>query len=286
MDLLLQQIVNGLSVGMGYALVALGLTLVFGVMHVVNFAHGEFYMLGGLAACMATGTLSLSYWVALPLTALVGGLAGWLVDRLAVRGVLDRKGGDGNVMLTTFAASLIIFELVLGTVGTQPTRVPGLEGGVDIGPVYISLQRLLIFGVGVVLLVVLHAIVQRSSVGRQMRAVAQDAFAAHVVGINVQATGTATFVLAAMLAAIAGGVLVPVANFTPFMGSNMIIKAFVVVIIGGMGSISGAVLCGLLLGVLEAVGSIYLQQGIALILIYSLILVGLLVRPQGLFGRA
>jgi branched-chain amino acid transport system permease protein len=135
-------------------------------------------------------------------------------------------------------------------------------------------------------MILLQVALRYSKLGRNMRALAQDAFAARVVGINVEATGTATFVLAAVLAALAGAVLVPISNFTPAMGTNVIIKAFVVVIVGGMGSIGGAVICGLLLGVLEAVGSIYVPQGIALILVYSLILVGLLVRPQGLFGRA
>lgn len=286
MDLLLQQIVNGLSVGMSYALVALGLTMIFGVLHVINFAHGEFYMLGGLAAMVVTSKWNLPYGYALGICVLVGAAAGFLVDRLTVRGVLEKKGGQGNVMLTTFAASLITFDLVLATVGSQPVRVPAVEGAIEVGPVVVTNQRLLLLGVGVALMLLLQAAMRFTKLGRNMRAVAQDDFAARVVGINVAATGTATFVLAAILAALAGAVLVPISNFTPAMGGNVIIKAFVVVIVGGMGSIGGAVTCGLLLGVLEAIGSIYVPQGIALILVYSLILVGLLVRPQGLFGRA
>jgi branched-chain amino acid transport system permease protein len=189
-------------------------------------------------------------------------------------------------MLTTFAASLITFDLVLGTVGSQPVRVPGLEGGIEVGPVIVTNQRLLLIVAGVLLMLLLQASMRLTELGRRMRALAQDAFAARVVGINVEATGTATFVLAAVLAAVAGAVLVPISNFTPAMGNNVIIKAFVVVIVGGMGSIGGAVICGLMLGILEAVGSIYFPQGISLIIVYSLILVGLLVRPQGIFGRA
>ncbi|MGE0735005.1 MAG: branched-chain amino acid ABC transporter permease [Alphaproteobacteria bacterium] len=286
MDLLAQQFVNGLSIGMGYVFVALGLTLIFGILRVINFAHGELYMLGGLFAVLGSQQLQLPYAGALAVaTILVAGVA-WAIDRLAVRPLVETKNGHSTVLLSTFAVSLLLYHGTLFGWGPAPRRLPGLEDTATLGAVTISHQRLLVLLAGLVLLVAIELMLRRTHIGKEMRAVAQNSFAARVVGIDVARVGTSTYVIAGALAGMAGALLTPVALFTPLMGQHVIIKAFVVVVIGGMGSITGAVVCGLGLGVLEAIGGSYIPSGLVLALIYSLMIVALLVRPRGLFGGA
>ncbi|MGE3822083.1 MAG: branched-chain amino acid ABC transporter permease [Isosphaeraceae bacterium] len=285
LELLIQQVVNGVSTGMAYALVALGLTLVFGVLHVINFAHGEFYMLGGLVTVVAVDTVGAPYAVALVAAAVGVAAFAWVVDLVAVRGVLEARSGHSTVLLSTFAISLIVFHSVVFGWGAIPHRVPGVEGTVSLGGVVITGHRLLLLAVGLALVIGLEYMLRRTRLGKEVRAVAQDAFGAAAVGLDVRKVRTSTYVIAGAVAALAGGLLTPIALFTPLMGSHVIIKAFVVVVVGGMGSVVGAVVCGIGLGVLEAVIGSFIDSGFALALIYSLLLVMLLVWPQGLFGR-
>lgn len=286
MELAAQQIVNGLSAGMAYALVALGLTLIFGVLHVINFAHGEFYMLGAAGAVLLTLKGGLPYGPAVALAVLGVAILAWVVDRLTVRPVLDNKDGATTVLLTTFAVSLLLEHGVLGTLGPSPVRVEGLDGTLSIGPVALTYQRVLVIGAGLALLVGLELVLRRTVLGKRIRAVAQSPFASRVVGIPIDSVRTITFVGAAALAGLAGCLLAPIVLFTPVMGQHVIISAFVIVVVGGMGNVAGAVICGILLGVLEALASIVMPQEVGSAVIYALLLVMLLVRPQGLFARA
>lgn len=283
---LLQQIANGLSVGIGYALVALGLTLVFGVLHIINFAHGEFFMLGALAAIILVGALGLPYWAALLVVPCILGAFGWIVERVSVGSLLSRKDGFSDVLLSTYAVSLLAFDGVVAARGPAPGRIDGFMNSVEVGPVILTHQRLAALLIGIVLIVVLDTALRRSRFGRQMRAVAQNRFAAFVVGISVVAVCRRTFMLGAALAGLAGTLLVPIMQFTPAMGQNMVIKAFVVVVVGGMGNVAGAVICGLALGVVEALISLKLPEGFTTAFVYALLLVTLMVRPNGLFARA
>jgi branched-chain amino acid transport system permease protein len=285
MDLIAQQIVNGLSAGMAYALVALGLTLIFGVLHVINFAHGEFYMLGGLAAVLGVQHLGLPYIATLVIVPLVLAVVGMVIERASVGPLLKRPDGLSDALLSTYAVSLLLADVVLALRGPAPERIDGLDGALQLGGVVIGYQRLFVFVLGLALIAVLHLTLKRTRFGKQMRAVAQNRFAAQVVGIDVKAMGMRTFMLGAALAGLAGALLVPISQFTPLMGHNVVIKAFVVVVVGGMGSVAGAVVCGLALGVVEALLGLALPEGFTTALVYSLLLVTLMVRPQGLFGK-
>lgn len=286
LDLLLQQISNGIAAGMSYALLALGLTLIFGVLHIINFAHGEFYMLGGGVAVVTGQWLGLPYLVAFPAAAVFVGAVAWLVEKLAVKPMLDKRDGDTNVLLSTFAVSLLFIHGVLGAVGPAPMRVDGFPGTLELGPVALTWQRVAIIGSGIVLLLVVDLLLRRSVLGKRIRAVSQSAFAARAVGIPVDQVRTVTFVGAGALAGLAGVLLAPVILFTPHMGQHAIINAFVIVVLGGMGNPWGAVLCGIGLGVAESVLSIRVPAELASAAIYAILLVVLLVRPQGLFTRA
>lgn len=286
LDLLMQQAVNGLSQGMAYALVALGLTMIFGVLHVINFAQGELYMLGGLGAVLAGNVLGLPYAAAVVVAVVAVVLVAALVDALAVRPVLAKKDGASTVLLSTFAVSLLLHQSVLSSWGPNPARVDGLSGSLSLGPVVLTNQRLLVLAGGLAILVAVELVLRRTQIGRKVRAIAQSEFAARVVGIDVARIRSLTFLAAAAIAAIAGALIAPVSLFTPTMGEHAIITAFVVVVIGGMGNATGAVVCGLLLGLLEALASAFMPQELGTAIIYALLLVSLLVRPQGLFARA
>jgi branched-chain amino acid transport system permease protein len=283
-ELLLQLLANGLSTGVGYALVALSLTLVFGVLHVINFAHGEVFMVGALTALVATRA-GVPYLASLPLAALAGIAAGVLLDWVCVRPLLHRGGDHSEVLLSTFAASIILYEAVLWLHGSQPADVKGIDGLLRLGPVVLPWQRLFILAAGVGILVALELLLKRTRFGTRMRAVAQSAFAARVVGIPMARVRSLTFVLAAAIGALAGALLAPAIFFSPAMGHGVIIKAFVVVVMGGLGSARGAVVFGLLLGVGEALAAAFLSEGFAAALLYGLMLLVLLWRPHGLMGR-
>lgn len=285
-DILPQLLLNGISAGMAYALVALGLTLLFGVLHIINFAHGEIYMIGGLAAVVGGLYLGLPYGLSILLAILAAAAIGFLIHWLAVEPFLDQVNGTSNVLLATYGVHLLVLYVTLSAWGPNPYRLDGLQGTLELGGTIISNQRIFVIGVGAFLVICLEYLVRRTQFGRELRAMAQDAFAARVVGVPVKSVRTCTFLLAAVLAGTAGGLLVPVTLFTPFLGQYIIIKAFVVVVIGGMGSITGALICGIALGVLEAVLSSLMNSGLALACIYSLLILVLLVRPQGLFGSA
>ena len=285
-EVLLQQLLNGLSVGFGYALIALGLTLAFGVLHIINFGHGEVVMLGALTVVLATQRLHLPYLAAVPLAMAVGALAGWLFDALAVSPLLRRADGRTDILLTTFAVGVLVNQAVLSVWGPAPARVDGLAGRIDLAGVGLTAQRLFVIGASIAALALLDQLARRTRFGVEMRALAQSEHAARVVGIDVRSVGTRAFVLAAAVGGLGGALLAPIASYSPMLGQAVLIKAFVIVVLGGLGSAGGAVLCALGVGVAEALLGLAMEEGLAAMTVYSLMLVVLLVRPQGLAGGA
>lgn len=283
-DLLLQQTANGIAQGTGYAIIALGLTTVYGVLHIINFAHGELYMVGGLAAVVAASTLGQPYAVALVAAVVVAATVAALVDLAGVAPVLRQRDGQSTVLLTTFAISILINESVLATWGPLPVRIEGVKGLTEMGPVVISNQRIFLVGAGFVLLCALEYLLRRTLVGKHIRAVADSAYAAQVVGIDVRKIRSVVFIGAGALAGLTGALMVPITLFAPSIGHNVIINAFVVVVVGGMGSAVGAIACGISLGLLEAYSAIFMPQQLGAALIYGVLLLTLLVRPTGLFS--
>lgn len=283
-DALFQQIVNGLSVGFGYALIALGLTLAFGVLHVINFGHGEVVMLGALTVVIATTKLGLPYLIALPIAALIGALVGWVFNGLAVAPLLPREGGRTDILLTTFAMGVLAYQVVLSVWGPAPARVDGLQGRFEIAGVALTAQRLFIIGASIATLFALEQLARRTRFGVELRAVAQSEHAARVVGIDVKRLGSRAFILAAAIAGFGGGLLAPITSYSPSLGQAVLIKAFVIVVMGGLGSALGAVVCALGVGVIEAMLGLYFDESVATGSVYGLMLLTLLLRPQGLLG--
>lgn len=285
-DALLQQLLNGLSIGFGYALIALGLTLAFGVLHIINFGHGEVVMLGALTVVLANKLLGLPYLAALPLAMLVGAVVGWVFDALAVSPLLRRTDGRTDILLTTFAVGVLFNQAVLSVWGPAPARVDGLQGRIELAGVGLSAQRLFVIVASIAALVVLDLLARRTRFGVEMRALAQSEHAARVVGIDVKSVGTRAFLLAAVVGGLGGALLAPITSYSPMLGQAVLIKAFVIVVLGGLGSAGGAVLCALAVGVIEAMLGLVMEEGMAAVTVYSLMLVVLLVRPQGLAGAA
>jgi branched-chain amino acid transport system permease protein len=283
LDFLLQQAANGIVAGMGYALVALGLTLLFGVMDVINFAHGEFYTLCAYLLFTTGQHLGAGYLGSAAIAIVATVVAGALVERLAVRPVLARD--PLNVMVVTFGVGLLLMNLLQAVYTPTPLAVDTpFQAVVRVGPVFLTSQKLLVVGVGIAAFVGLHLVIMRTTLGRMVRATAQQSRAAALMGIRVDRIQTLVFAASAGFAGLAGVLLGPTTNIYPTMGQLVIIKGFVVVILGGMGNIYGAAAGGLLLGLAEALAASVMPGEWTGVIGFSILILTLLFRPQGLLA--
>lgn len=288
MDLvvLAQQLVNGLVNGMAYVLIATGLTLIFGVLRIINFAHGEFYMLGAFVTYYVMTLLGFGYVPAVVIATLVVAVAGILANRLFFWPL--RKEHEFTILLCSLGLALLLTNGGEVLFGADPKYVPSpfSDEIVEFGNVIVTQQRVVIIGVGILVLIALYFFIKNSAMGKMMRATAQNSEGAALTGINISRVHAFTFALACGLAALAGALVGPTAMIFPTVGSWAVLKGFIVVIMGGLGSIPGALIGGLLLGVIEALGGGYISLGFAEAIGYAIIIAVLLWRPQGLFGAA
>jgi branched-chain amino acid transport system permease protein len=283
---------NGLIYGCFYALMAVGLAMIFGVLKIVNFAHGEFFMVGAYTYVLTALKLDVSPWLALPVAALAGAALGWLVERLLMRPLYQGYASwgfmkDEYAVVVTFGLSLLLINLVDKVVGPYSYRGPALidVSRFALGPIMLTGQKAVAAVVAVLLMVGLALFIKRSVWGMQIQAVAQNRLGASLAGIDATRTTSLIFVISGMLAALSGALLAPLVNPSPDIGAFPAIKSYVIVVLGGMGSIWGAMAAALILGVSEAFFSVYgsydYRDAFGLII---LVLV-LLFRPQGLFGE-
>jgi len=280
-----QYTVQGLAAGGFYALAALGLAVIFGVLGVVNFSHGACYMLGAVGAAVLLDTTNLGFWPALLIVPLVLFVFGVLMERVLVRWLL-RLDPLYNFLLT-FGLTLLLVDLVKRRYGVSglPYELPaGLEGNVTIGGLSLSAYQIFacLFSLAVCLLV--WAVLTKTRVGMIVRAATEDSERTRALGINVTRWVTPVFGFGIALAGLAGVLAAPFRAITADMGSNFVIILFAVVVIGGLGSILGAVVGGFLVGLVEAYGQAY-APSFAQVVIFVLMAVVVLVRPSGLFGR-
>ena len=285
MNALLQYTVQGLAAGSFYALAALGLAIIFGVLGVVNFAHGAFYMLGAVVAAVLLDTLGLTLWWGLLVVPVLMFLFGVLVERVLVRWVLSLDHLYG--FLLTFGLTLVLVELVkqrYGVSGLPYERPELLQGRLDLFGVVLPRYQLFVFVFSLVVCVLVWLLMTRTRIGMIVRASTENPDLARALGINVGRWVTPVFGFGVALAGLAGVLAAPFRAITADMGNNFIIILFAVVVIGGLGSIVGAVVAGFLVGLVEAFGQAYAPT-FAQILIFVLMAVVVLVRPAGLFGR-
>ncbi len=285
MALFLQLLANGLVIGTFYALSALGLTLVFGLMRVVNFAHGELYVVGGLLGWALTEIVGLDFFTSLAIVILALGAAGYMIDRVLMNRV--RGEGEEPTILLTIGLSIFLTNTALVVVGTAPQKVasPFESKPLFLGPVVVTQSRLALVALCAVLIVCVHLLIQKTTLGRAMRATFQDPMAAQLAGIRISHIYGFTFALGAALAGAAGMLLGSIYVAQATIGGVVSLKAFVVVILGGMGSFVGAIIGGLILGVSEAFWGGYVATGYVDAIGFALVIMMLLVRPYGLFGR-
>lgn len=284
---LVQQLVNGISLGSIYALIALGYTMVYGIVKLINFAHGDVFMVGAFVGFYSIKILELSFFPALLLSMAVCALFGMLIERIAYKPL--RNATRIAALITAIGVSLLIEYGVIYARGAQPEAYPGNvlpKEMIEVFGVSISSQSLFILGVSVALMVILQIVVHKTKIGKAMRAVSHDAEAAKLMGINVDNTISATFAIGSALAGAAGVIFgTYYIKIEPLMGIIPGLKAFVAAVLGGIGIIPGAMVGGLLLGVIEALvsasGYSLWRDGVAFIVLI-LILIFL---PSGLFGK-
>jgi len=284
--------VNGLVFGLFYALMAVGLAMIFGVLKVVNFAHGEFYMIGAYTYVLVALKLGISPWLALPFAAAAGAALGWIVERTLMRPLYEGYGSwaimkDEYAVVVTFGLSLLLINLVDKVVGPYPYRGPMLTetSRFALGPVMLNGQKLIAAGVSLALLVALAVFIKRSLWGRQIQAVAQNRFGASLAGIDATHTTSLIFSISGLLAALAGALLAPLINPSPDVGAFPAIKSYVIVVLGGMGSVWGAMIASLLLGVLESFFAVYVSYDYRDAFGLLILTLVLLLRPHGLLGE-
>jgi branched-chain amino acid transport system permease protein len=287
-----QLIINGLQIGAVYVVFALGLTLIFGVMKIINFSHGEFFTLAGLGvAAMVPSvqmTLGLPNWLtyAICLVAMFGvmcALGFGLFGAVFARFVRDPVGA----LIVTLGLSMLMQSLFVTFFGNAPRRVPALMPGtlLLLGG-RISYDRAIIFVLAILLTIALWYFLQHTRAGLALRAVAEDREAALLQGMDDRRIMRAGFVIGVALSALAGGLIAPTTVLSPLIGADYLTKAFIIIIVGGTGSIPGAIIGGLLVGMIESLAGFYLDSTTALIALFVLVSAVLLVRPQGIMGHA
>jgi len=284
-----QVLVNGLYLGAQYALIALGLTLIFSLMNVLNFAHGQMYVLGGFVTYTIYGQLGLPFIVAVLMSGITLAIIGAFVEKYLFRPVIRKSDREESTMLLAAGLAFFLDAVILLLFGEKQRGVPKIIDGVmnwDF-KIIMPYDRILIGVVALMCIAAFILFMQYSKSGRAMRALAQDRVAAQLMGVNVARYSTIGFALGALLAGVTGGLLVSIVGVNSGIGGPVSIKAFMMVMIGGAGVISGAIAGGFILGMLESIGlTVLVAYGdLTYLLIFVSLMIFLSIRPQGLMGK-
>ena len=279
-----QVVVNGVLTGLIYVIMALGFTLIFGIMRIVNFAHGEFYMVGALVVLVLFSRAGVPFFIAVICGGLLSGLLGVVLERVLFR----RLAGDELAgMIMSLAVGIILQSLALIFFGPAEQSVTRPYSGTwQLGDAVVPWDRTIVAMCALAALSAFFLFLKRSRLGLAMQAVAQDPETSSLMGVESGLVYSAAFGLACLLAGLAGALMAPIYVVGPYMGALPMLNAFVVVILGGLGSLPGAVLGGLLIGMSESVLSTYLDSTAALIGAFAIVLLIVVVRPSGLLGRS
>jgi branched-chain amino acid transport system permease protein len=279
------QMITGLALGVAVVLVALGLTIIFGLLDVINMAHGEFYAVGAYVA-LALGASGVSFWLLLVIVPLVMIPVGYAVERGLIQRVFNTPDRHVTTLLLTFGLGLVIEEALKVVFGPNTQRPPTpISGAIEVMGVILPTYRLFLIVVGAVIVAVVAIVVNKTRLGAIVRAAAFDRNMAASLGVPVTRVFAGTFAFGVALAGLAGVLLAPIYSVFPTMGRDFIFLAFTVVIVGGMGSIAGAVVAGLLITQVQAVSSLIVSPVWSDPIVFGIMVLVLVVRPQGLFGR-
>ncbi len=281
-----QIIVNALVLGFLYCLIALGITLIFSIMGILNFAHGQMYMVGGFVIVYLYGEFHFNFFLSLVLCAIILAAIGIIFYQFLFRRVLRMAKSEESSMLLAMGTALFLEESSLFAFGEKYRGVPPVvEGVYQVFGVYLVAQRLFVIALSILLIIGLLRFVKSTKPGMAMRALAQDKEGAYLQGVDIHKTSTLGFAIGAALAGVAGGLLAPVLMVTPGSGGGITLKSFIIMMLGGFGSVPGAIAGGLLLAFMEAFGNAYLPGSITYLCIFSAIILLLIVRPRGIMGK-
>jgi branched-chain amino acid transport system permease protein len=281
-----QQAINGIVLGSLYVLVALGLTLIYGVLVQINFAHADFVTLGAFAAYFFMHILGGSYLASIAAALVVGAILGWAIN-IAVFLPLRQKASELLPLIATIGVSTMMQNAMLAWFGPVPYafETPYSRQVFRVAGTFFTLQSVIIIAVSTATIALLYAFMKFTFLGKALRAVSQDRETAGLMGINPNHLIMLTFVIASALAGMGGAMLAPVLVLTPFAGTTVIVKAFAIVIIGGFGNVEGTILAGLLVGLIESFTTQYLDPGLIDIVVFGLLLLMLAFRPTGLVSE-
>jgi len=279
------QVINGASIGVAVVLMALGLTIIFGLLDVINMAHGEFYAVGAYVA-VALLAAGLNFWWTLALTPLLLAVLGYATERGLVQRVFHHKDRHTLTLLLTFGVAVVMEDALKIAFGANPLRVEApITGATELVGLFFPNYRLFVMGVGALIIAGVWILVFRTRLGAIVRAAAYDRHMTASLGVPVEKVYAATFAFGVALAGTAGVLLAPIYSVFPTMGRDFVLIAFSVVIIGGMGSIKGAVLAGLLLTQVQSISSLWISPVWSDPLLFGIMVAVLMWRPQGLFGK-
>ncbi|SCZ10027.1 branched-chain amino acid ABC transporter permease [Microvirga guangxiensis] len=284
LDITLEAVLNGLLTGAVYALIALGLTLVYGVLHIINFAHGALLTTAMFAVWVAYTFLGIDNYVLIPFLAVIFYALGYALQRFVIGPA--SHGDDGNILLVTLGISIVL-ENALLAIFRSDTRSLTSDFSfevLEVGPLLISKPRLIGFAAALVVTLLLWLVLARTDTGKAIRAVAKEKLGASLVGIDVRHIYAVTFGIGCATLAVAACLLMPTFYVNPRVGGAFVLVAFTVVVLGGMGSIPGALAGGLFIGVVESLSGLYLGESLGQIGIFLIFILVLLFRPTGLFG--
>nr|WP_263327504.1 branched-chain amino acid ABC transporter permease [Neobacillus sp. Marseille-Q6967] len=284
MEILIQQLFNGLTIGSVYSLVALGLTLVYGILHIPNFAHGALYMMGGYVTLTMMIKYGMHYWVAIFISILVVGIIGVLMERFVFHPL--REAPPIHDKIAAIGILLFLEAFAQYVWGAEYQSMPTPYGQVvEIFGLTFTMQRLLIVISAIVVMILLYLFLKKTYTGSTIIAMSQNREGANLVGINTNKVAMLTFLISGGLAAIAASLSAPINLVFPGMGHLVILKAFVIIILGGMGSVPGAILGGYILGFSESLGATYVSNDYKDIIAFVLLVIILSVKPTGLFSK-
>ncbi|MFM8692250.1 MAG: branched-chain amino acid ABC transporter permease [Limnohabitans sp.] len=279
------QVINGLSIGVAVVLMALGLTIIFGLLDVINMAHGEFYAIGAYVGLALLGA-GLPFWWALVLTPILMAALGYVTERGLVQRVFHHKDRHTLTLLLTFGVGVVLEDLLKIIFGANPLRMEApISGATEVMGLFFPNYRLFLMLAGGLVITGVWIVVFRTPLGAVVRAAAYDRHMTASLGVPVQRVYAGTFAFGVALAGLSGVLLAPVYSVFPTMGRDFVFMAFSVVIIGGMGSIKGAVIAGLVLTQIQSISSLYISPVWSDPLLFSIMVLVLMWRPQGLFGK-
>ncbi len=285
LNLFAQQAINGIVMGCLYVMVALGLTLIYGVMNQINFAHADFVTLGGFAAYFFVQWYGGGYLLSIVIAFIAGGILGYIVN-LTIFAPLRNRGDELRPLIATIGVSVLLENGALVLFGPVPFQFNSpYDETIRFGKIFFTTQSLLVVVVASSAIAALYFFMKYTFTGKALRAISQDRETAGLMGINQTFLIMLTIVIASAMAGMAGAMLGPVLVLTPFAGASVIVKAFAIVIIGGFGNMAGTIIAGLLVGLIEAFTTQYLGSGVIDLVVFALLLVMLLVKPTGLIAE-